>query len=63
MDLANSLVLSGIVGSGALLSGIIRLSGLLAGLGGEIGGDGARLIGLSLPNLERKNCKIYLGWI
>lgn len=57
MDLASSLVFSGIAGSGsgALLSGVNRLSGngLLAGLGGETGGDGARLVGgsLSLPNL------------
>jgi len=57
IDLANSLVLSGIAGSGSgtLLSGVTRLSGLLAGLGGETGGDGVgtRLVGgsLSLPNL------------
>lgn len=57
MDLASSLVLSGIAGSrsGGRLSGATLLSigvGLLAGLAG---GDGARLAGgtLSLPNLSR----------
>jgi len=56
MDLASSLVLSGIGGSasGALLLGG---GGFLTGLGGETGGDGvgARLTAiLSLPNLSAK---------
>jgi len=56
MDLASSLVLSGIGGSA---SGTLLLGGgarLLTGLGGETGGDGvgARLAAiLCLPNLQK----------
>lgn len=53
MDLASSLVLSGIGGnSGGLLTGDgVRLLGALGG-GGSVVGAGARLATLSLPNLH-----------
>ena len=59
MDLANSLVLSGIAGGSGILSGVTRLSGVtgLSGLPALGGTAGTALTGrrLSLPNLECKN--------